>query len=238
MSKITENMRIYWNILKNSPLYISLFISPIFILIVLLIISPHLKSQPILFLMSIIILPLYMVLLASFIIFSVFVFKFIFADKKDSIKFYENKTTYSAVLIANSGSSLKQKAVNLHGLSILFLILYFLTRMKNYKLIRNVDVYDVDLAIKDKNCQELFLIGHGSKGCFKIKKDVIVPYKDYRNECKKQIISQMHCNVIKDELDTISLVDLLAIDKEKSFITKGIVTPFHTLAYSFFLFMK
>ena len=131
----------------------------------------------------------------------------------------ENSGEYSAVLIGNNLSCYKNIFTNGGACGLYFLNRYFENTNKRCKIRQNVDKTDFDEYVFDVNCQELYIIGHGSKKSFRMKNDTDnVDYSEYKGKIKhkKRIIAQLHCadSKIGDE----SLADILATDIDNSYV--------------------
>lgn len=152
---------------------------------------------------------------------------------------------YSAVLIANNLSQKENNLTNACGaVSLYFLIRYFENTNKKYIICQEIDKFDFDrFVLKEKKCQELYLIGHGSKGSFRIntktnQNDGIIDYSRYKGENKKRIIAQLHCaNTVIGE-DNKSLVDILAEDEDNSYVGHGVVPCLNIWLYCFNMWRK
>lgn len=141
---------------------------------------------------------------------------------------FSNK--YAAILISNNQTSSmikccvrrywKNSTVNAATVFIPLLIKHFQNHSMNYKIVQSVTQEDFNCNIYDSDCDELYLIGHGSRGRFKLS-ETIVNYSDYTNiKTKKQIVSQLHCNGVECTEANISLTELLSTNQEDSFLNK------------------
>ena len=99
---------------------------------------------------------------------------------------------------------------------------------KDYKIFQKINEPIFKTVISDIKCQELYLLGHGSKGTFSVSSDKTqndwkINYSEYKNHRKKRIIAQLHCAGIHHGTNDESLVDLLAIEKDNSYVANGYI---------------
>ena len=139
---------------------------------------------------------------------------------------YDNK--YSVVLIGNNLQWWKNISTHAFVHGSFFLKKYFKNTNKNYVILPKIDMADFDRYVLDDKCQELYLVGHGSKGSFRINEerdenDGIIYYSKYKDAPKKRIIAQLHCANLKSGENNESLVDLLATDKDNSYVGCGTI---------------
>lgn len=155
----------------------------------------------------------------------------LFKDSKTTTRKNNTKDTFVAVLISNSQSRelgsnpmkrmLKNCVTNMNMCSVYILSKYFRERKCNYVLLEKVTEQDLDNIIEDRDCEEIYLIGHGSRGSF-VTSNKIVEYSKYIN-CggSKRIVSQLHCNHYRCEGNNLSLTEILALEKDNSYLTSG-----------------
>ena len=141
---------------------------------------------------------------------------------------------YSGVLIGNNLSKRKNNHTNAAACGLYFLNQYFKNNNKYCKIRQEVDKSDFDEFVLDPNCQELYILGHGSKKSFRMKNDTNnVDYSEYKGKIKhkKRIIAQLHCadSKIGDE----SLADILATDIDNSYVGCGYIFRIHIWHYCF-----
>ena len=141
---------------------------------------------------------------------------------------------YSAVLIGNNLSWDKNIITNVGACGLYFLIEYFKNTNKHYIICQKVGKSHFDkFVLEDDKCQELYLLGHGSKRNFSInnENDEKIYYSEYKDAPKKRVIAQLHCahTVIRENNE--SLVDLLATDEEKSYVGNGYIFFFNEWWY-------
>ena len=99
---------------------------------------------------------------------------------------------------------------------------------KDYKIFQKINEPIFNTVVSDRKCQELYLLGHGSKGTFtvstdKIKKNCEINYLEYKDKPKKRVIAQLHCAGTHHGINNKSLVDLLAIEKDNSYVANGYI---------------
>ncbi len=136
---------------------------------------------------------------------------------------------YSAVLIANNVSWSKKLYVNMSICGLKYLEKSFENTKKDYKIFQKIDKPIFNTIVSDSRCQELYLLGHGSKGTFSVSSDKTqndweINYSEYKNQRKKRIIAQLHCAGVHHGINHESLVDLLAIEKDNSYVGNGYIT--------------
>lgn len=136
---------------------------------------------------------------------------------------------YSAILIGNNVSWSKKISVNMSICGLKYLEQNFENTHKDYKIFQKIDKSCFHTIVSDSKCQELYILGHGSKGTFAVSSDKSqddwqINYFEYKNQRKKRIIAQLHCAAIHHERNNVSLVDLLAIDVENSYVGNGYAT--------------
>lgn len=136
---------------------------------------------------------------------------------------------YSAILIGNNVSWSKKISVNMCICGLKYLEEHFKNTHKDYKIFQKIDTSCFHTIVSDNKCQELYILGHGSKGTFAVSSDKSqddwqINYLKYKNQRKKRIIAQLHCAATHHERNNVSLVDLLAIDVENSYVGNGYAT--------------
>lgn len=143
---------------------------------------------------------------------------------------------YSVVLIGNNLSWFKNNDTHVGACGLYFLIKYFKNTNKHYVICQKVEKSHFDKFILDDKCQELYIIGHGSKNSFRIniktdEDDGNIYYSEYKDAPEKRVIAQLHCahNAIDKKND--SLVDLLVTDKGKSYVGSGYIYFFNEWWY-------
>ncbi len=99
---------------------------------------------------------------------------------------------------------------------------------KDYKIFQKINEPIFNTVVSDRKCQELYLLGHGSKGTFtvstnKTKNNYEINYLEYKDKPKKRVIAQLHCAGTHHGINNESLVDLLAIEKDNSYIANGYI---------------
>lgn len=135
---------------------------------------------------------------------------------------------YSAILIGNNVSWSKKIHVNMSICGLKYLEKSFKNTNKDYKIFQKIDESIFNTIVSDIKCQELYLLGHGSKGTFtvstnKTQNDWEINYLEYKNKPKKRIIAQLHCAGTHHGMDNESLVDLLAIETDNSYVANGCI---------------
>jgi len=81
--------------------------------------------------------------------------------------------------------------------------------------------------IYDPNCYGLYILGHGVRHGLKIGKSRILQYSEFKDAPKKEFVVQLHCNGYGGE----SLVDIIATNKDKSFLNDGFRSVYDNLIY-------
>jgi hypothetical protein len=87
-----------------------------------------------------------------------------------------------------------------------------------YILMKEFDIQKFREIIYDENCYGLYIIGHGMRHGLKISKEEMLYYCSFRDAPKKEFVVQLHCNHLGGE----SLADIIAKDKEKSYVSGGL----------------
>jgi hypothetical protein len=146
---------------------------------------------------------------------------------------------YSAVLIGNNLSKDKNFFTNAGACGLYLLYRYFKNTNKKYEIRQKVDKSDFDDVVLDDDCQELYILGHGSKNSFKIKNGTNdINYSKYKGKIKhkKRVVAQLHCagSKIGDE----SLVDILEADKNNSYVGRGYIFSLNIWCYCFKMWRK
>lgn len=153
-------------------------------------------------------------------------------------------TEYSAVLIGNNLAWYKNIITNVSACGLYWLIKYFKNTNKNYIICQEVNKLDFDRFIsKEDKCQELYLIGHGSKGSFRINKKTdenngLIEYSNYKEAPKKRVIAQLHCANTIDGENNESLVYLLSTNKYNSYVGCGAIYFPNIWCYCFKMWIK
>ena len=245
MSIVIAELKHFFQERMNGILfYMVLFILPAFI-----------THQLIIFIMMKIDLTVNTILIYTFLIYSaLFIIELILSLSLDGIlsiigKRYINKITmckngvnhrvdgdeYSAVLIGNNLSFIQNVFANEGACGLYLLIKYFENTNKHYIICQKVDKSQFDRFVSDDKCQELYILGHGSKRSFSINNENngIICYSEYKDVPKKRVIVQLHCanTVIGENND--SLVDLLATDIDNSYVGNGYINVFNEWWYCF-----
>lgn len=163
---------------------------------------------------------------------------------REGNEFYEPtdylSNKYAVILISNNQSSSmikcciwrywKNSMVDATTVFIPLLVKHFQKNNLNYKIIQSITKEDFNDNIKEPDCEEVYLMGHGSRSRFKLS-EITINYSEYVNiKTKKRIVSQLHCNGIKCREVNTSLTELLATNQKDSFINKrtnGIVDLFY-----------
>jgi len=135
--------------------------------------------------------------------------------KKNS-QFNSNKN-HIAIILANNYYPWRYMT---YGFRIDKLIKYFKRKNLSYKVYSRVNEYDIKKIINNKNTKGIILIGHGQRHGIKIGKNKIFYYCEVIKAPKKDFVIQLHCN----HFGGFSLVDYLAKDKKKSFVTDKTLT--------------
>lgn len=161
----------------------------------------------------------------------------ILIDHKNLDKHGVEDNEYSAVLIGNNLKWGKNIDTFVGACGLCLLIIYFKNTNKNYIICQKVGKSHFDkFILDDKKCQELYILGHGSKGTFSIDKktdenDGKIDYSEYKDAPKKRVIAQLHCANTVTKGNNESLMDLLAIDKERSYVGSGYIFFFNEWWY-------
>jgi hypothetical protein len=161
---------------------------------------------------------------------------------------YNDRQTYAAILISNSLSSTLEPKYTIRVykncitytclFALYFLELYLIKRKMSYKIIEKTTYGEIREHILNPLCQELFLVGHGSKGRFKAT-DKILEYHLFKdNNHKKRIVSQLHCGPKEKGKENISLTELLATDRERSFFKGRAISYIDIASYCMWLICK
>ena len=147
---------------------------------------------------------------------------------------------YSAVLIGNNLSWGKNVVTNVVACGLHLLIKYYRNVNKYYIICQKINQSDFDRFVFDDKCQELYIVGHGSKRYFRIntENDEKIYYSEYKDTPKKRVIAQLHCaNTVIGE-NNESLVNLLATDKDNSYVGCGMIFFTNVWWYCFKMWRK
>ena len=136
------------------------------------------------------------------------------ATCKNVANYGSEDNEYSAVLIGNNLKWFKNIGTLVGACGLYLLIKHFKNAKKQYIICQKVDKSHFDKFVLDDKCQELYILGHGSKRNFGINKktdgnDGNIYYSKYKTAPKKRIIAQMHCAHTVIGENNESLVDLL-----------------------------
>ena len=106
--------------------------------------------------------------------------------KKNGEKHKGDSNEYSAVLIGNNLSCYKNIITNSGACGLYFLNQYFKSNNKRCKIRQKVNKSDFDEFVLDTDCQELYILGHGSKKSFRIKNGINdIDYSEYKGKAKQ-----------------------------------------------------
>lgn len=153
---------------------------------------------------------------------------------KNEVSHIGDGDEYSAVLIGNNLSKDKNFFTNAGACGLYLLYRYFKNTNKKYEIREKVGKSDFDEFVLNDDCQELYILGHGSKNSFKMKNGTNdIDYLEYKGKTKhkKRVVAQLHCasSKIGDE----SLVDILEADKNNSYVGHGYIFSLNIWCYCF-----
>ncbi len=157
----------------------------------------------------------------------------IIIDHKNLENHVVEDNEYSAVLIGNNLKWDKNIDTHVGACGLYLLIKYFKNTNKQYIICQKVGKSHFDKFVLDDKCQELYILGHGSKRNFSINNedDGKIYYLEYKDAPKKRVIAQLHCaNTVIGE-NNESLVDLLAPYNEESYVGNGYIFFFNEWWY-------
>jgi len=157
---------------------------------------------------------------------------------KNEEKYQSDGDEYSAVLIGTNLSKAKDFFTNIGACGLYLLYKYFKNTNKKYKICQKVGKSDFDDFVFDDDCQELYILGHGSKNSFKMKNGTNVDYLEYKGKTKhkKRVVAQLHCAASK--IGDESLVDILEADKNNSYVGLGYIFSLNIWWYCFKMWNK
>lgn len=189
----------------------------------------------------ILILELFIIAIFGCFLFQIYLNKIAIPNYEYINRIYEGE--YSAVLIGNNLSWCKNFTTNVCACGLYCLIEYFKNANNDYVVCQKINISDFNKFVLDGKCQELYLVGHGSKGSFRINKktdenDGIVYYSKYKEAPPKKVIAQLHCANTIDEENNESLMYLLAIDDKKSYVGCGAIYFPNIWRYCFKMWIK
>lgn len=133
------------------------------------------------------------------------------------------KGEYDAIVLTNKRLDDK-RAIYLSGVGLL--IRYLKKKNKPFKIMKSFDDKQFRELIYDTNCRGLYIMGHGTRHYLRIDKKII-EYKEFRDAPKKEFVVQLHCNHDGGE----SLADLIALNKDKSYVSNGTRDIFDNLYF-------
>jgi len=140
-----------------------------------------------------------------------FLFNSFYLRKMPNNKRY--KKDYIAIILTNRNINDKF-VICVSGISLL--LKYIKKQNKPYILMKKFDEKKFRKIVYDKNCKELYLVGHGCRHGLKID-DKCFYYCELKDAPKKDFIAQLHCN----HLGGKSLADYLAKNVKNSFVPEG-----------------
>ena len=105
---------------------------------------------------------------------------------------YTEGEEYVGVVIANKGFRFNKYTAIYNG-AILLLIEFLRNENKPLKIVKEASREEVSRLIRDQNCKELFLIGHGRRYGIKLSQKEILTYADFKGAHKKDRVEQLHC---------------------------------------------
>lgn len=142
-----------------------------------------------------------------------------------------NDEKYVGVVLTNNTLSDK---FAVYGSGVMILIKYLQKNQISHKIIKKSNLEIFKEFIYDKNCYGLYIIGHGSRQSLKISKNETCEYSNFKDAPKKEFIVQLHCNHKEGE----SLADIIALNKEKSYVPSGKQYIYFNILYFVNLFFK
>lgn len=158
----------------------------------------------------------------------------------ENVTNYGNKDNkYSAVLIGNNLSNMKNIDTHVGACGLSLLIKHFKNTNKHYQICQKVRKSDFDKFILDVDCKELYILGHGSKKEFKIEKGANnIDYSEYKEKTKhkKRVVAQLHC--AKSKIEDESLADILAPNTKNSYVGCGEISILNVWWYCFKMWIK
>ena len=196
----------------------SLFLLLLEIALVILFLYPDLKnfSQVIIYLMAIISIAIINILP---MIFWIKIDEKYILNAPESYEIKDGKE-YIGIVITNSNLP-DSKLIFIYGSGLMLFLDYLIKNKKPFKLIKQnnrenkFNKKEFENLIYDKNCQELYILGHGKRHALKISAKEYLYYFLYANAPKKRKVIQLHCNTGK----YVSLSELL--HAKKDFKEKG-----------------
>jgi hypothetical protein len=126
---------------------------------------------------------------------------------------------YVAVVLTND------KSIYFSG--VMFLIMYLKKNKIPYKLMKEFDIKKFQEFIYDTNCYGLYVLGHGVRHGLKISNNEILYYCNFKDAPIKEFVVQLHCNEYGGE----SLADIIALNKDKSYVPDGFQSCYANLVY-------
>lgn len=139
------------------------------------------------------------------------------------INIKDNKK-YVGVIIA-SGNLRFWKYPSIYNGGLLLLIEYLRNQNKSIKIIKNSTTEQFNKLVYDKNCNELYIIGHGRKYGLKISKKEFVNYNQFKGAPRKDLVVQLTCQHKAGE----SLAEILHAKEE--FIMNRTINTYDTINY-------
>ena len=117
-------------------------------------------------------------------------------------EYYEIKDgeEYIGIVITNSDLP-KQKLTFVYGAGLILFLEYQIRNKKPFKLLKEdceknkFNKNKFRELVYDKNCQELYILGHGERHALKISKKEYLYYLFYANAPSKRKVIQLHCNL-------------------------------------------
>ena len=105
---------------------------------------------------------------------------------------------YSAVLIGNNLSWIQNIYTNEGAGGLCLLKKYFKNTNKNYIICQKVGKSQFDRFVLDDKCQELYILGHGSKRSFSVnnENDGKIYYSEYKDAPKKESLPNYIVHIV------------------------------------------
>ncbi|MCK4364510.1 MAG: hypothetical protein KAW45_00500 [Thermoplasmatales archaeon] len=201
--------------LKIYGYYIAYFL--LFLLIEVIIVSIFLYPNTMNFLQ----LYLFIILLFLVVIFNLLALHYwIKINEKYILKVPENfeikeGEEYIGIVMSNSNMP-EKKLFFTYGAGLILFLEYLIRNKKPYKFLKEnnrknkFNKSKFRELVYDKNCKELYILGHGRRHALKISDKEFLYYLFYANAPPKKKVIQLHCNLG----NYVSLSELLNADKD------------------------
>lgn len=107
----------------------------------------------------------------------------------------EKDKKYIGVFVTTTNLN-EEKYDFVYGSGVILFIEYLIKKKQPFRLITDVNEKNFSELVKDTNCENLYIVGHGRRYGLIIgkSKDEMIYYKQFKDAGKKRKVVQLHCN--------------------------------------------